>query len=132
MNRRRALVDFEIGVVDAVMIVFRSLEHDGAPFEGVRVARVRQVHATEVFGHDARLHDGGVEQVARQDLEAGLGLHRLPVGPDDVGVLDQGVGDVVAHGAAVGRHGVGMQASGSEELVQDRRQAAGAKYSSPI
>jgi hypothetical protein len=58
------LVDLERRVVDALVIVLRPVEDDGAAFESVEVLRVRQVALAELLGDHAGLHDGAVEQVA--------------------------------------------------------------------
>ena len=41
------LVDLELRIVDAVVVVLRPFEHDGAALEGVRVFRVRQIALAE-------------------------------------------------------------------------------------
>src|SRR5215831_153254 len=40
-------VDLERGIVDAVVIVFRPVEHDGAAFECIRVLRVAEIALAE-------------------------------------------------------------------------------------
>src|SRR5262249_13013687 len=82
------LVDLERRVVDAVVIILRPVEHDGAPLEGVRVLRAQEIAVAELGRYYTRLHDGGIEQVATEHLEAGLVQHRLFVRLDHVRVGD--------------------------------------------
>jgi len=67
----RLLVDLQLRIVDALVIILRPFEHDGAAFEGFRVLRVRQIALAEFVRDHAGLHDRRIEQVTRQHLEAG-------------------------------------------------------------
>src|ERR1700733_2211203 len=69
-----ALVDAERGIVDAAVIVLRSVEYHGAAFEGIGVLRVAEIAAAKFVRYPARLHDRGFEQIAMQHLESGLPL----------------------------------------------------------
>ena len=109
-NEKRRLVDGERRVFYAAMIILRPLEYDAAALEGVGIAGIGQEARAEIFGDDARLHDGGIEQVAAQHLEAGVALERGRVRADDVGVLRRRGGDVLAHGPPVDGERVGMDA----------------------
>ena len=100
-EQQAGLVDLERGIVDALVVVLRPVEDDGAALEGVGVLRVRQVALAELLGDDAGLHDGAVEQVALEDEEAGLVLQRLVVRADHVRVDRGAVGAVLADGLAV-------------------------------
>ena len=80
----------------------------------------------EIVGDHAGLHDRAVEQVAGQHFEAGLFLHGLGIGLDDVGVLYLGLAHVLAHRLAVDGQRIGVAFAGFEQLAHDRRQAAGA------
>ena len=66
-EQQRALVDAERGVVDAGVIVLRSVEDDRAAFERQRIGGVGQIARPELIRDDAELHDRRVEQVATQD-----------------------------------------------------------------
>src|SRR3984957_4376541 len=57
-----ALVDVERGIVDAMMIVLRPLEHDRAPLEGVGILGIDQIAVAEFLRNHAGLHDRGIEE----------------------------------------------------------------------
>ena len=109
-----------------MVVFFGPVEHHGAAFEGVRVPGVRQVALAELFRDHARLHDCGIEQVARQHLESRLLFERLAVRTDHVAVLALGVRDIIAHSLGVDGERIGVKAAGAEQLVHHRRQPAGA------
>ena len=69
-----AFVDAERGIVDAPVVVLRTVEHDGAAFKRIRVLRVGQVALAKLLGDHAGFHDRGIEQIAAQYLEARLRL----------------------------------------------------------
>ena len=109
-----------------MVIIFGPVEHDGAAFKGVGVFWIRQIALPELFRDHARFHDRGVEQISRQHLEAGVLFQRLVVRADHVGVLNLGLLDVFADGLAVDRARLRMDAAGRDQLMQHRRQSAGA------
>src|SRR5665213_1408481 len=125
-KQQRIFVDLEFRIIDTVVIVLRSVEHHGAALEGVVILAIGEEALAEFIRYDAGLHDGGIEQVAFEHLETGFLFHRPFVGADDVGILDVGAFDILAHGLAVDRHRVGVDAAGLAEFVHHRRQAAGA------
>ena len=47
MTRIDVVVDAERGIVDAVVIVVRAVEHDGAALEDVLVPRTREIALAE-------------------------------------------------------------------------------------
>ena len=53
-EQHRVLVDLELGIVDAVVIILRSVEHDGAAFEGVRIFRIEQIAIAEFLRDHAQ------------------------------------------------------------------------------
>ena len=68
----RVFVDAECGIVDAPMIILRSIEYRCAALKRIRILRVAQITLAEFVGDHAGFHDRGIEQIAVQDLEAGL------------------------------------------------------------
>ena len=48
-EQHAVLVDAERGIVDAVVIILRPLEHDGAAFEGVEILWIAQIAVAELF-----------------------------------------------------------------------------------
>ena len=122
-----ALVDAERRVLDAVVVVLRAFEHDGAALEHVGRARLAKKAAAELGVDDADLHHRAVEQVAGQDREPGLLLHRLAVGADDLAIDRDRLGQVLAERLAGAGHDVGVQLAGAEQLAHHGRHAAGAE-----
>ncbi|MNZ72957.1 hypothetical protein D3C78_913520 [compost metagenome] len=118
-------VDAERRIVDAVVVIFRTIEHYGAAFEGLRIVRVGEVTVAEFFRNHARLHDGGGEQVAAQNAEACTLLEWLVVRTDDLFVFDDGATAIVADGLAVDGHRVFLDEPLGHQLVDDCRNAAG-------
>src|SRR3984957_7668487 len=68
-EQNAAFVDVERGIVDAMVIIFRTLEDDGAALERVGVLRVHQIAVAEFLRNHAGLHDRGIEEVAAQPQE---------------------------------------------------------------
>src|SRR5262249_5398181 len=107
-----ALVDAEGRVLDAVVIVLRPLAHDGAAFERVRVLGIGQIARAELGRDHAHLHDGAVEQGAAEHAEAGVLDQRRRVAADHVAIAHRGGAHVLAHGPAVDRQRVLVDALG--------------------
>ena len=63
-EQNAVLVDLELRVVDAVVIVLGPLEYDRPTLERVRVLRVGEEAGAELLIDHARLHDRVVEQIA--------------------------------------------------------------------
>ncbi len=126
MNSRQCSSISSARIVDAVVVVLRPLEHDGAALEGARVLRVRQVAVGEFLRDHAGLHHGVVEQVALEDDEAGILAHRRLDRRDHVRVADLAAAVVVADGLAVGRHRVLADVALRHQLGDHGRYAAGA------
>src|SRR5215218_3920128 len=61
------LVDAEVGVVDALVVVVRAVEHDGATLEDALVILGAEVAGAELLGDHTRFDDSEVEEVARED-----------------------------------------------------------------
>src|SRR4028118_1549101 len=81
------LVDVQVGIVDALVVVVRALEDDRAALEDPLVPRLAQVALAELLGDHAHLDDSEVEEVPGEHLETGLLLQRLVVGRDHLGVV---------------------------------------------
>src|SRR6185437_1568761 len=102
-TEQRVAVDGELGVIDMGVIVLRAVEHHHPTLEGVRVGGVAEIPLPELLRDHARLHDGGVEEVAFEHEEATVGLQWPVVRPDDIRVHDLSPATIVADGAAVDR-----------------------------
>src|SRR4029078_4598354 len=77
-----ACIDLQRRIVDAAVIIFRSVEYDGAALEGVRILWIRQIARAKVLRDHAELHDRGVEQVTPENPKSGALLQRLVIGAD--------------------------------------------------
>ncbi len=109
-----------------MVIVLGTLEHHRAAFERVGILGIGEIALAELVRDHAQLHDRGIEQIAGEHLEAGILPQRLGIGADHVRISDRGAFDILAHGLAVDRACVPMNAPREQELVHHRRQAAGA------
>ena len=95
-DQHRLLLDAEIGILDAVVVVLRPFEHDRLALEHVRALGIRQEAPAEFLIDDADLHHRAVEQVARHHDVAGGLLHRIAVGADHLAVAVRHVAQVLA------------------------------------
>src|SRR5690606_16477370 len=121
------LVDAFRRIVDARVIVFRSIKDCGLALECIRVLRIGQIALAELLRDHACLHDGAVEQIALQVYEASLLHQRIGSRADDVPVQVLGPGAVFPYRLAVDRYGVGRrQKPGPYNFGNDGRHAAGA------
>ena len=80
-------VDVQRGIIDAVVVILGTFEHDGAAFEGVRIIGVRQVAVAEFRRDDRGFHDRRVKEVALEVHETCGGFQRLGEGADHLGVV---------------------------------------------
>src|SRR5262249_50209019 len=71
-DQQSVLVDLQRWIINAMMIVLRSLKYDRAAFEGVFVLWIGKIARTEFVRDDACLHDRGIKQVTFEDLETSL------------------------------------------------------------
>ena len=88
-EQQAMLIDLELRIVDALVIILRPVEDDGTAFERHRVLRVRQVAAAEFVGDDRGFHNRAVEQVTLEIQEAGLRLHWCIIGLDDLAIFGE-------------------------------------------
>src|SRR5690242_16374789 len=82
-----ARVDAQSGIVDPGVVILRPVKHNSTALEAFRVMRIREVPIAEFFGNHARLHDGGIEQVAPQYEEARL-VGQRPLERSDHGLVE--------------------------------------------
>src|SRR5262249_38299667 len=96
-------VDLQRRIVDAPVIILRTVGHDRAPFECLWMLRIRKIAVAELLRNHARLHDRAVEQVAAQHDESGLLDERTVVSADYLAVPRTFATAVLARGLAVHR-----------------------------
>src|SRR5215212_2005790 len=122
-HQDRVLVDAQLGIVDAVVVVVGAVEDDRAALEDAIVA---QVALAELLGDHARLYDREVEEVAREDHEPGALLQRLVVGRDHLAVRALAPCNVLGQRPPRDGQDVAVDLARLQELVEDGGYAAGA------
>src|SRR5262249_8508696 len=118
------LVDAERRVLDASVVVLRTIEHHCAALESIRIARVGQIAVAELLRDHAGLHDRAVEQVALEHDEAGLLGQRILPRADHVTVRVRRRAAIVPDGATVDGHRVLVDAAVPHQLAHHSRHAA--------
>ena len=71
---------FERGIVDAVMVILRPVEDDGAALERIRVLRIAEIAVAEFLADHRQLHHRIVEEIAFEHDKSGIFAHRLAKG----------------------------------------------------
>ena len=124
-EQQRVGGDAERGIVDPVVIILRTVEHDRGTLERFEIVRVGQIALAELRRDDAGFHDRRVEQIAAQHDEPGILQQRRRERADDALVLDRRGPAIVADRLAVRGHRVFMDQPLLHQFGDHRWHAAG-------
>ena len=123
-NDKDALfIDPEGRVVDAFVIVLRTVKDERRALEDALIAWLLQVPLAKLIGNNTHLHDGKVEQVALQHQEASTVLQRLIVRSDHLPVARLATSKILCHGLAGNRATGTIKVAGFKQLPHDSRRS---------
>src|SRR3546814_10937595 len=80
------LIDRERGIVDAVVIIVRPVEHDRPPLEHTLMTGPREIARAELVRDHRGFEDAEIEQIARQREIAGLFHQRIAERADHLAI----------------------------------------------
>src|SRR5690606_20733285 len=95
-----ALIDAKRRIVDAAVIILRTVEDDRPPLEDILVTRLAEITLAEFLRDHRGLHDGEIEQVALEHEEARPLLERIAKGTNDFAIRRGAAFEIFSHGAA--------------------------------
>src|SRR5829696_609092 len=125
-HQNRGLVDVEVGVVDALVVVVRAVEDDRAPLEHVLFGRISQVALAELVRDHAGFDDSEVEEVTGENPKTSALLKRLVVGCDHLPVLALSPCYALGQRPSSDRPRPAIDLASLQKLAEDGRHAAGA------
>ena len=74
-------------VVNAIVIVLRTVKDDGPSLKCIRVIRIGQISGSEHVGNHTEFHDGRSEKIAAYHLETRMGCQRIVPFANDIRIL---------------------------------------------
>ena len=124
-HEQRRLVDRKRRGIDAGVIVLRPVEDDRPTFKRLLGPRLRKKATAEIGADHARLEERRVEEIPREDEEAGPLAERSPHRADHATVGKRSRGDVLRHRPPAHRQRRAIEEAVPKQFGHHGRQSTG-------